>query len=169
MNENRNKLKLITLTGIFTALTYVLTAFLHVPTIKGYVHIGDAVIFLAGSILPTPYAVFAGSVGSALSDALSGYLIWVPATLIIKAATALLFTSKNKNIICAHNLIALLPALVICVGGYGLYSGTVIYHSIAAGFADAAANAVQTISSAIVYVISGLSLSKVKVFKRVNP
>ena len=34
MNENREKIRLIALTGILTALTYVLSAFLHVPTIK---------------------------------------------------------------------------------------------------------------------------------------
>ena len=168
MNENREKIRLIALTGILTALTYVLTAFLHVPTIKGYVHIGDAVIFLAGSVLPTPYAIFVGAVGGALSDALSGYLIWVPGTLIIKALTALFFTSKNKNIICAHNLIAIIPSLIVCVGGYGLYSGLVIYHSLGAGFADAAANTVQTLSSAIVYVVCGLSLERVKLFKRIK-
>ena len=168
MTKTNDKIRLIALTGLFTALAYVLTAFLHIPTIKGYVHIGDGAIFLAASVLPTPYAVFAGAVGAALSDGFSGYMIWVPATVIIKAATALLFTSKHKKIICTRNLISILPALAICVGGYGLYSGLVIYHSLAAGFADAAANAVQTLTSAIVYVSVGLSLDKTGAAKRIK-
>ena len=168
MKKTNEKIRLIALTGLFTALVYVLTAFLHVPTIKGYVHIGDAAIFLASSILPTPYAVFPGSGGGALSDGLSGYLIWVPATLIIKAATALLFTSDHQTIICPRNIISILPALIICVGGYGLYSGIVIYHSIAAGFADAAANAVQTLTSAIVYILAGLSLDRTGTARRIK-
>ncbi|MBQ7070180.1 MAG: TIGR04002 family protein [Ruminococcus sp.] len=168
MNKNKEKLKLLALTGLFTAMIYVLTAFIKVPTVKGYVHIGDAAIFLAGSILPTPYAVFAGAVGGALSDALSGYLIWVPATLLIKAATALMFTNKDKKILCPHNLIALFFALVFCVGGYGLYSGAVIFHSIAAGFADAAANTVQVLTSAIVYGLVAVSLEKTHAVKRIK-
>ena len=160
MKHTDNKLRLIALTAMFAALTYTLTAFLHVPTIKGYVHVGDGVIFLASAILPTPYAAAAGAIGAGLSDALSGYFIWVPATVLIKGLTTLAFTSKGEHIVNTRNLLALIPALILCVGGYGLYSGLVIYHSLAAGFADAAANAVQTIASGIVFVLSGTALDR---------
>ena len=160
MKQTDNKLRLIALTAMFAALTYALTAFLHVPTIKGYVHIGDGVIFLAAAILPTPYAAAAGAIGAGLSDALSGYFIWVPATIIIKALTAIPFSSKGEHIVNTRNLLALIPALILCVGGYGLYSGLVIYHSLAAGFAYAAANAVQTITSGIVFVLIGTALDR---------
>lgn len=155
-------------TGLFTAIIYVLTAFLHVPTIKGYVHVGDGIIFLAASILPTPYAIFAAAVGGALSDALSGYWIWVPATLLIKGFTALFFTSKGEKILTKRNFAALIPALILCVGGYGLYSGLIIYHNIVAGFADAFANTMQTATSAVLYVVLGGALDKVGLKKRVN-
>ena len=168
MKKDQTQIKLITLTALFAALTYVLTAFLHVPTIKGYVHIGDAVIFLAASLLPAPYSPAAGAIGAGLSDALSGYFIWVPATVVIKALTALSFTNKGEHIVSKRNLIALIPALVLCVGGYGLYSGAVIYKNLAAGFADAAANAVQTISSGIVYVLLGTALDKTRAVKKLK-
>ncbi|MCR5815275.1 MAG: TIGR04002 family protein [Ruminococcus sp.] len=168
MTRNDNKLRLITLTAVFAALIYVLTAFLHVPTIKGYVHIGDGVIFLAASILPTPYAAAAAAIGAGLSDALSGYFIWVPATIVIKALTTLAFTNKSEHIIGTRNLLALIPALILCVGGYGLYSGLVIYHSLAAGFADAAANTVQIVASSIVFVLAGTALDRTKAVKRVK-
>ena len=160
MKHNDTKLRLLALTAMFAALTYTLTAFLHVPTIKGYVHVGDAVIFLAAAVLPTPYAAAAGAIGAGLSDALSGYFIWVPATVLIKALTTLAFTNKGEHIVSARNLLAMIPALLLCVGGYGLYSGTVIYHSLAAGFADAAANAVQTSASGIVFVLLGTALDR---------
>lgn len=160
MKHNDTKLRLLALTAMFAALTYTLTAFLHVPTIKGYVHLGDAVIFLAAAVLPTPYAAAAGAIGAGLSDALSGYFIWVPATVVIKALTTLAFTNKGEHIVSTRNLLAMIPALLLCVGGYGLYSGTVIYHSLAAGFADAAANAVQTAASGIVFVLLGTALDR---------
>lgn len=160
-NKTNDKVKLLVLTALFAAIIYVLTAFLHVPTIKGYVHVGDGIIFLAASILPAPYAVFAGAVGGALSDALSGYWIWVPATLLIKGITALFFTSKKETILCKHNYLALIPALILCVGGYGLYSGVVIYQNLIAGFADAFANTMQIVTSGVLYVVLGLALDKI--------
>ncbi len=155
-----NKLRLITLTAVFAALIYVLTAFIQVPTIKGYVHIGDSAVFLAASILPTPYAAAAAAIGAGLSDALSGYFIWVPATIIIKALTTVAFSGKSTGIVSKRNLFALIPALILCVGGYGLYSGLVIYNSIAAGFADAAANTVQIAASSIVFILVGTALDR---------
>lgn len=164
--KSGKQIRLLALTGLFMAVIYVLTAYLHVPTVKGYVHVGDGIIFLAAAILPTPYAIAAASIGGALSDALSGYWIWVPATLIIKGLTAVCFTSKKDSILCLHNFTALIPALVLCVGGYGLYSGLIIYDSLAAGFADAAANCVQTISSAILFIAAGAALDKAGIKKR---
>ena len=57
----RKDLRLMCISGIFAALVFVVTAYLHIPTYNGYVHIGDAFIFLAACILPTPYAVGVGA------------------------------------------------------------------------------------------------------------
>ena len=67
------KIRLMCVTGVFTALIYVLTAYLHVPSHMGYVHVGDGLIFLAACMLPTPYAMFAGEAGAALADCLTGF------------------------------------------------------------------------------------------------
>ena len=106
VNKHKAKInvntRLITLSAVFAAMTYALTAFLHIPTAKGYIHIGDAVIFIAASLLPKPYAMASAAIGASLSDALSGYWIWVPATFVIKALTALAFTSKKPKMLCAR-------------------------------------------------------------------
>ena len=165
MASTNQKIKKLALTGLFMAMTYVLTAYFHIPTIKGYVHVGDAIIFLASCVLPTPYAIASASIGGALADALSGYWIWVPATLLIKGLTALFFTSKKEKVICRRNLLALIPALILCVGGYGLYSGFVVYDSLVAGFADAVPNTIQTAMSSVLYIISGTALDKMNLKK----
>ena len=116
--------QLITLSAVFAALTYAMTAFIHIPTAKGYIHIGDAVVFMAASLLPKPYAMAAAAIGASFSDMLSGYWIWVPATFIIKAVTVLAFTSKKSRILCKRNFTALVPALVLCVGGRRLCGRT---------------------------------------------
>ena len=160
--------QLITLSAVFEALTYAMTAFIHIPTAKGYIHIGDAVVFMAASLLPKPYAMAAAAIGASFSDMLSGYWIWVPATFIIKAVTVLAFTSKKSRILCKRNFTALVPALVLCVGGYGLYSGLVIYGSLPAGFVDAPANLIQTAASAAVYIALSATLDKSGIKKRIH-
>ena len=92
------KIKRIVLTGLFSALIFVFTAYIHVPTGAGYTHAGDGFIYLAACMLPTPYAVAAGIIGGALADGLTGFPVWIPATIVIKAITALFFTNKSENI-----------------------------------------------------------------------
>ena len=164
--KNAVNIRLITISAIFTAMIYTLTAFVHIPTAKGYVHIGDAVIFIAACLLPKPYAIASAALGASLSDALSGYWIWVPATLVIKGLTVLAFTSKNQKMLCKHNLIALLPALILCVVGYGVYSGLVIYGSLEAGFLDAPANVFQTVASSAVFIVLSMTMDKAGIKKK---
>lgn len=168
MKRHDKKLTLIALTGLFATLTFVLTSFIRVPTIKGYVHIGDAAVFLAGSLLPLPYAAAAGAIGASLADAVSGYFIWVPATFIIKALTAAAFSSNGSRIVRRRNILAIIPAVALCVVGYGFYSGAAIYGNVAAGFADAAANAVQSITSAVIYVLLGEALDRSGIVKHLH-
>jgi len=56
------KTKKITITGIMAALITIMTAYVfHIPigVNGGYVHFGDALIYLAATVLPAPYAMAA--------------------------------------------------------------------------------------------------------------
>ena len=88
----KNHIRLLCLSGIFSALVYVVTAYLQIPTYNGYVHCGDGFIFLAACILPMPYSILVGALGAMLADLLTGYAIWAPGSMIIKSLLALLFT-----------------------------------------------------------------------------
>ncbi len=163
-----SKTRLITLSGIMAALTFILTAYLHIPTGSGYTHAGDGVIFLAASILPTPYAIAVGAIGGALADGLSGFLMWLPGTVVIKSLTALFFTNKKGKIINARNLLAIIPSLALCVCGYSLYEGIVISGefskaAIAAAFVQTPAYCIQTAASAALYIFCGKALDKLSV------
>lgn len=160
-----SKTRLIALSGVMAALTFILTAYLHIPTGQGYTHAGDGVIFLAASILPTPYAVAVGAIGGALADGLSGYLIWLPATVVIKSLTALFFTNKKDKIINVRNLLAIIPSLILCVCGYSLYEGIVISGefskaAIAAAFVQTPAYCIQIAASTVLYIFCGTALDK---------
>ena len=153
------------ISGIFTALVYVITAYLHIPTYNGYVHCGDGFIFLAACMLPMPYSLIVGVLGAMLADLLTGFAIWAPGSMIIKGLLALLFSCKTKKIITARNLIMLLPAAVISAGGYYLYE-VLITGSFIASLAGIPGSLVQAVASSVVFVVIGITLDKYNIKKK---
>lgn len=166
--KNRENLKYAVLAAVLGAMVYVLTAFLKVPTHQGYIHIGDGVIFLAAALLPAPYAMAAGALGAGLSDYLAGYPMWVLPTVIIKALTVIAFTSRKNTVINKRNILAVIPAAVLCVGGYYLASAF-IYGSFVVALADVPTNLVQTAASGALFIFLGLALDRVAFKKRFLP
>ena len=168
-NMNRKKsqehLKNLVLAALLGSMVYVLTAFIKVPTHEGYIHIGDGIIYLAAAILPMPYAMFAGAIGAGLSDYLGGYAMWVLPTVIIKSLMVLAFSRKKETVINLRNLIGLLPAAVICTGGYYLASA-LMYGDFAAALSDVPTNLLQSAGSAALFVFLGLSLDRLSFKKR---
>ena len=81
----------IIMTALFAALACVATMSIRIPTpgTGGYIHPGDAIVILAGIILGPVYGMLAGGIGSALSDLIGGYFVYVPITLVIKGLVAL--------------------------------------------------------------------------------
>lgn len=161
----KNHTKLICITGIFSALVFVITAYLHIPTYNGYVHCGDGFIILAACILPMPYAVTVGVLGAMLADVLTGYAIWAPGSMVIKGLIALIFSCKAKKIITARNLLMLLPAALISAAGYYFYE-VLITGSFAVALTGIPASLVQAVASSIVFVLAGLPMDKYNLKKR---
>lgn len=170
MSETRTlnalKIRRLTASGLFAALIYVFTAYLHIPTGAGYTHAGDGLIYIAACVLPTPYAMAAGAIGGALSDGLSGFLVWMPATIVIKAITAMFFTNKGEKILSLRNILGIIPSLILCVVGYSLYEGIVMAKgfslaAISAAFSQTPAYCVQVLASSLLFVSVSLLLDKV--------
>ena len=153
------------LTGIFSALVFVITAYLHIPTYNGYVHCGDAFIFLAACILPTPYAVAVGVLGAMLADVLTGFAIWAPGSMIIKGVLALLFTCKASKIITRRNLLMLLPAALISALGYYLYEALII-GSFVASLVGIPASFVQATASSAVFAAIATAMDRYDVKRK---
>ena len=105
---------------MFAALVLMATMFIQVPSINGYVHIGDSLVYLAAAFLPMPFSVLAAGLGAALADALTPYIIYAPFTFVIKGLMAAMFTNKHDKILSKRNLIALPIAGIINIVGYAL-------------------------------------------------
>ena len=85
------KTKKIVMAALIAALTCVATMIIKIPSpLEGYLNLGDCVVLLAGWTLSPIYGFLAAGLGSALADMFSGYVVYAPATLIIKDIMALL-------------------------------------------------------------------------------
>jgi len=83
------KTKQLAVSGLMAALVMVGTMLVQVPTpTKGYIHIGDSMVYLCGIILGPFTGGLAAGVGSLLADVSTGYGIYAPATFVIKALDA---------------------------------------------------------------------------------
>lgn len=88
--KTTDRTKKLVFAALFAALTCVSTMIIKIPTpTNGYIHPGDGFVLLSGLILGPFWGSLAAGIGSALSDLIGGYFIYVPATFTIKALTAL--------------------------------------------------------------------------------
>ncbi|MBS6475804.1 MAG: TIGR04002 family protein [Clostridiales bacterium] len=158
----------IVLGGLFAAVIAVMTGLVpHIPigATGGYLHFGDAFIFLAASFLPWPYALAAAAIGGGLADVLAGAPEWALYTVVIKALIALCFTAKREKLLNVHNWLALLFAWLISVGGYYL-AEAFIYGNWVAPVASIPGNCIQALGSSIIFVLAALLLDRLGFKKR---
>ena len=161
----KHNVKLICMSGIFSALVFVTTAYLQIPTYNGYLHCGDGLIFIAACLLPMPYSIVVGALGALLADLLTGFAMWAPGSMIIKGLLALLFTCKGSKILTKRNLFMLLPAALVSAAGYYLYEA-LITDSFIASLSGIPGSLVQAVASSIVYVAIGVAMDKYDIKKK---
>lgn len=161
-------LKHLTTAAVLAAMVTLTTAYiLHIPVgvNGGYIHLGDALIYLAASVLPLPYACAVGALGGGLADLLTAPM-WAPSTMLIKACICIPFRSKNSRIVTKRNIFALVIAGCITVAGYYLAQG-ILFGFTEALWISAVGNLVQAGGSAVVFLILGTALDKMGFKKKV--
>lgn len=169
-------IRLCVMTALMAALTFLFTAYvMHIPVGigSGYIHLGDAMVYLSAALLPTPYAMAAAAIGGALSDALSGGFAWIIPTVIIKSLMVLPFTAKQPRIFCRRNGFAPLVAGVIGVAGYGvaevvmlLLSGSGLSAAVAGTMLSVLPNVVQEAAGGVAFLAVAVALDRVDCKRR---
>ena len=119
--KRNEQLRTLVLSALFAAAVTVTTAYiLHFPLpTGGYIHIGDALIYLGACLLPLPGAMAAGAVGGALADLLTAPM-WALPTFFIKALICLPFTRKDETLLSRRNLAAVVVSGLLSPALYGL-------------------------------------------------
>lgn len=168
---NRKGVKMLAMTALFMALSYVATSILVIPVPGGgYLNMGDTIVLLGAYLLGPAYGAVAGGVGSALADVMAGYGIYAPATLIIKALMGVLAASqyhalRSKRwapVACGA------AAEVIMVCGYSLYEAF-LGGSLAAGLLGLPANLLQAAFGLIASTLLVLALKKSRAVREFFP
>lgn len=121
-----NNLKKLIFAALFAALSCVATMSIRIPApgTGGYIHPGDALVILSGVILGPVWGFLAGGIGSAMSDLIGDYFVYVPITFVIKGlvalAAGLLYQKVGKSQKSRYTAVILggIADILLVAGGY---------------------------------------------------
>ena len=162
----KTKTQKIVMASLFAALCCVATMIIKIPSpLKGYINLGDCVVLLSGWFFSPLYGFLAAGVGSALADLFSGYVVYVPATFIIKGLMALVAyfsfnAMKNKPGKLPARIIGGVFAEVLMIAGYFVFEG--FLYGFVPSLVNIPPNAVQGVAGIILGVILAKVFEKVK-------
>lgn len=151
--KTKNTTQKIAVTALLAALTCVATMVIKIPSpMKGYLNLGDCVVLTAGWMLSPVYGFLAAGLGSALADLFSGYVVYAPATFLIKGLMALVarFVYKalcGKIYSSISRIISGVLAEIIMVLGYYIFEG--FMYGFSPSLVNIPANAVQGITGLV--------------------
>lgn len=164
----KEEIRLLTISALFAAAITVMTAYmLHIPIpTGGYIHLGDALIYLAACLLPAPYAAATAAIGAGLADLLTAPM-WVLPTLVIKAVVVLFFTNRGERLLCRRNMAAVVIAGLFSPAAYAL-AGCVMSGTMTAFMPQFLGTLVQGIGSGALFIVITPALDGVKLKERVR-
>lgn len=144
--------KQLALSGLMAALVMVGTMVIQVPTpAKGYIHLGDSMVYLSGILLGPVTGGFAAAIGSALADLFSGYAIYAAPTFIIKGLDALVvgycYNALTKGTASIFKKVLGFSVGVI-LGGSIMIGGYLVFETFLYGFPTAVLSMAANITQA---------------------
>lgn len=147
------KLESWILAGLMAAMTTVGTMLITIPTpMKGYIHIGDAVVYLCGILLGPVLGGLAAGIGSMFADIFLGYGVYAPATLLIKAFDAALVALVYNSLAGEGSGVVrklFIYMLAVSLGGAVMVFGYLGYETILYGFVGAVPNIPLNVTQAV--------------------
>lgn len=155
------KTKEIVTAALLAALACVATMIIKIPSpMKGYINLGDCIVLVAGWMLSPAYGFLAAGLGSALADLVSGYVLYAPATFLIKGLMAVVAFGADKLLRkkfgrLSAGMISGAAAETMMVLGYFAFEG-VLY-----GFLPAMVNIPANVVQGTAGVMLGVILRKV--------
>lgn len=156
--------------GLLSALTFVATMAIHVPSWNGgVIHLGDSMIFLTAVIFGRKYAAISGAIGMTMFDILSGYSVWAPYTLIIKAvmgfiAGSVAYMGGEKGENSYKNAVGIFLAGIWMILGYYV-AEVMITGNLVSPVASMTGNTIQFGAGAIIAFVIIAGIKRTSYFK----
>ncbi len=172
---NKITIRQLTMAGLMAALVIVGTMVIQVPTpTKGYIHIGDSMVYLCGIILGPVVGSIAAAIGSMLADVFLSYGIYAPATFVIKGLDALVVGFIYHKMIDNHASIPkkiLAFGISVLLGGSIMVLGYLSYETVLYGFPMAVVgvigNVTQAVGGGVLAAPLMLALDKANFFQKI--
>ena len=154
--------------ALLVALTAVATMIIKIPTpaTRGYINVGDSVIFVAALLFGAKVGGIAGGAGSALADVLLGYTHYAPITLVVKGIEGMivggLFGWTRRSISSRSGVMVAVP--IVLLGGawmvFGYFSAQVVLYGLGAALGELVGNTFQALVSTVIGVPLAVALRK---------
>ena len=157
----------ITKIAIMSALVFIATFLIKIPSLNGYTHIGDSMVIISALILGKKKGALAAGLGAALCDLLSGYMQYVIPTFLIKAIMVLIIATISENLINKTKFAWIFGAIIgstFQVIGYYLVEA--ILYGFAGALASVPANIIQSIVGMTLAVILATVFEKSNILKK---
>ncbi len=164
----KTKTQKIVVASLLAALCCVATMIIKIPSpLKGYLNLGDCVVLLAGWLLSPLYGFLSAGLGSALADIFSGFVVYAPATFIIKGLMALIAyygfkVLRNKIGNLPSRIASGIVAEILMILGYFVFEG--FLYGFIPSIMNIPANAVQGVAGLILGAILIKIFEKSKIF-----
>lgn len=158
--------KNICFAAMFAAMIFGMTM-LHVPIgAGGYIHVGDAVIYVTAMLMGGPWAFISAAIGAACADIVSGFAVYAVPSAIIKILIAVpfvLISKKQSKLLSVRSAIFTIISGVITVLGY-FAADLILYRE--GAIADLPANIIQAAGSAVVFIVLAFALDRAGIKQR---
>ena len=150
----------ISIIAIFTALNFVATYWIQIPipATGGYINVGDIAVMFTALLFGPIIGGISGGVGSMISDIFSPYIIYAPATLIIKGLEGFLIGLISNprgrfGRISYRDILAVIIGGILIPFGYFIYEAFILGFGIAIALVEMPGNFFQFITAAVFSIL----------------
>lgn len=145
----------ITKIAIMAALVFIATYLIKIPSLNGYIHIGDSMVIISALILGKKKGSLAAGLGAGLCDLLSGYMQYIVATFFIKAIMVIIICTIIEKLNIKNKFTYIISFIM---GGIFQTLAYSLFETLLYGFSGGIASIPGTIIQSFTGIIIALTL-----------